>query len=466
MKRINHIFTFSLISLLTLLPVLTSCSGEENNIIVNPDEVPFAPNLEPVQSRAYNLDNQMLNLGFAVSAFCPEDDPGQNGILSVHCEDQNVTRQADGLFRSDGCRWPGNAGGKIGSLKFFAFHPTRSEMMRRAGVGDECFIYKNATVKEGGGINYDYRLTRFRVAPDISRQVDFITSIGEGNKTDHIYSGIQLDFEHQLCGVVIGVWGNSTLYDVEIAGVRVGGTYVEADFSLSALTGNDPGEGNTIGQWIINEQSRKGYVDYVFDSGDKVVRVNTTTGEHTSREDAAPIMGNGGMAMLIPAKHAKWNHTADKTNEQGGMYFCSLIRMTRHDGDRHVIFPSTDPASLDHLVFLSVSKSDGTVMKRLDKNGNIYGTLTRYNIPDTEELHVYGWAAAPVNVDWKPGFTYSYVLNYSTGVGVHDPADPNPASPIIDYTGVEVSTTDTWGDEYILNAGWGKWPHTHDEWWQ
>ncbi len=436
MKRINLISAATAIALLPL--ICWSCNGDDtdNGLVVDDNLISFVADLPGVSSRAtHDPVAEIAKAGFTVSAFRTED---EDGPLEPHFQDEIVTRQVDGIFRSNGCVWASNEKNK-GHLKFFAFHPSRVEMMGRAGVGEDHYVYTNATTKSNGRINYDYRLTKFRIAPDISRQVDFVIATGEGNKTDNLYNVIPLTFEHQLSGVEISVWGASDLYDIEVAGVRIGGTIVEADFSLSDTIDNAPAGENTIGKWYINSSPTLGYVDYVFTTDDKVVCINASN--HNTKELAASIMGNGGKAMLIPYKHDKWNYVTDRTNSNGGMYFSALIRMTERAGDQHRIFPSTDPQSQDHIVYLSVRKSDGTVMERLDKNGNVYGTGNKYNVPADEEVRHYGWAAVPVNVEWKAGYTYSYVLDYTNGVGVYDPASGNPASTIINWGGVEVTTT-------------------------
>ncbi len=458
MKRINHIYT--LIALHALLPliVLTSCGNEDDTqLLVVGDQIPFVAGLPGVSSRSiYDVNSEILSGGITISAFRTE---GADGFLSPHFQGELVTLKSDGAFRSDRCKWPiiqgentNNQGEKItGELKFFAFHPSRSVMEARAGVGDECFVFSNATVKADGKINYDYRLTKFRVIPDISEQVDFVTAISTGNKIDHLYSGVKLAFEHQLCAVQVGVWGGATLYDIEIAGVRIGGTYVEADFCLSTGVDNQSRADNTVGSWIFTPESLHGYVDYVFNTGDKVVGINAN--EHNTKESFASIMGNGGNAMVIPAKHDKWDYINDSKNSGNGMYFSVLMRMRVREGDRHIVYPSVDPQSQPYLVFLVVRKSDGMVMKRLSAS-----EYNNYTAPDGQEKRAYGWAAVPVNVDWKPGYVYSYVLDYSKAVGLHDPIDSNPATPIIGYDGVEIGIINTsqWaGGEVIKYGGWG-----------
>ncbi len=449
----------SLFALLLLAIVLPSCSEDvwnDNGLSAGGEEISFTAAFPGVESRSdYDVDKQLLANGFTVSAFWTESIPPAGNILPLHFEDQTVKRQVDGIFRSNKCRWPRNTGDMIGHLKFFAFHPSRDTMMQRAAVGKECFIYSNQTTKNASGITYDYRLTKFRVAPDISRQVDFVTATGEGNKTTDLYRDIKIQFEHQLSGVEIGVWGGASLYDIEVAGVRIGEIVIEADFGLSALPTNQGTEGNTMGEWYIPDKPLKGYVDYVFTPGDKIVRINTN--EHNTKEKAVSIMGNGGKAMMIPQKQEMWDHYADKATAPKGMYFSALVRITQHDGDHHRVYPSTDPESQDYIVYLSVRKEDGEVMKRLDKYGNVYGTTEKYDIPDTEELRHYGWAAAPATVDWKPGYTYRYVLDYTNGVGVHDPYDLNPGGPMIDWGGVTVTTTTgEWNSGGVISEGsWG-----------
>ncbi len=301
MKRFYHIFSLSLLSLL----FLPSCAGveEDNGLVADGDQISFHAGFPGVTTSrtTYDISAKLLSDGFSVTAFCPEDDPIAGGILDYHCKGVIVNRRDDYVFRSDECKWPSNAKKKHGSLKFFAYHPSIDSMRTRAGVGNQYFAHYNGSKKDASGVSYDYRLTKFRVAPDISKQVDFVTSIGEGNKTDNLYSGVELYFEHQLSGVEISAWGGSSLYDIEVAGVRIGGIVVEADFSLSTVAEN-PGDDNTFGQWIITSQSPRGYVDYVFAPGNNVVKINSS--EHNTKATAVSIMGRGGKAMVIPQKQA------------------------------------------------------------------------------------------------------------------------------------------------------------------
>ena len=53
-----------------------------------------------------------------------------------------------------------------------------------------------------------------------------------------------------------------------------------------------------------------------------------------------------------------------------------------------------------------------------------------YEATDGEEIKEFGWATVPVDADWAAGKRYVYTLNYSEGIGLHDPDDPEPGKPI------------------------------------
>lgn len=76
-------------------------------------------------------------------------------------------------------------------------------------------------------------------------------------------------------------------------------------------------------------------------------------------------------------------------------------------------------------------------------------------MPDTEEVRNYGWAAVPIQANWKAGCTYTYTLDYSNGVGVEDPADPYSGEWIIFKTDVEVAEESGETDSIVTNFSEG-----------
>ena len=256
--------------------------------------------------------------------------------------------------------------------------------------------------------------------------------------------------------VALRAWGTNASYNVEIAGVRIGCPVIEGTFSFSAVPDASEEGDNSVGGWILGESPERNCVEYIFrESGDVVIPIDGHS--NNSENTASSIMGNGGWSMVIPYNHKAWNHHDDAPNTLKGMYFSVLLRITDKSGIR--LYPYPGYSALDDsdeqkmtVIYLAVEKASGRVMKRLYKSGNRYYTDTDfiagsgYVLPATQEIREYGWAALPIATDWKAGYEYTYLLDYSKGVGVHDPDDPNPGTPILNEVTVSTTTKDLWKD--------------------
>ena len=134
------------------------------------------------------------------------------------------------------------------------------------------------------------------------------------------------------------------------------------------------------------------------------------------------------------------------------MYISVLLRVvdaTPTDGKGQQQYPDDGSDALDlPKVYLAVDKATGkTVITRLYKNDNGYFTdqafTSPYSLTDNEDVKEFGWAALPVTGEWKSGHIYTYTLDYTSGVGLHDPESPEAGKPIIsDKIGVSVSVKD------------------------
>ena len=138
------------------------------------------------------------------------------------------------------------------------------------------------------------------------------------------------------------------------------------------------------------------------------------------------------------------------------MYISVLLRVvdaTPTDGEGQQQYPFThniDGSDALNIpkVYLAVDKLTGkTVSSRLYKNGDDYFTdetfTSAYTLTADEEVKEFGWAALPVTGEWEPGYVYTYTLDYTSGVGLHDPDNPDAGKPIIsDKVGVSVSVKD------------------------
>lgn len=437
--------------------MLPSCSQDDApDRLAADDLISFQVSVPGVSSRAAEKDVLgALASGFDVTAFCLEDETSvsPDGTLREYFIEQRVTRDVDGIFRSELCRWPGNKDEKEGSLKFFAFYPSREELRQSVDEGETSTRFSLANYSSASA--FDYRLENFKINKDIARHVDFVTASADGSKTENLYSGVNLNFQHQMTRVGLRAWGASSIYNVEIAGVRIGRPVVEGTFNLAAEPETLETGDNSIGAWVLAASPARDCVEYIFrESGDVVIPVDGRS--NTSEKTASSIMGNGGWSMVIPFTHTAWNHREDGPNTSDGMYFSVLLRVTDKSGIR--LYPYPGDTSLDDsaegkmtVIYMAVEKQTGRVMKRLYKSGSRYfsdaalSAGSEYVLPATQDVREYGWAALPVATDWKAGYEYTYMLDYSKGVGLHDPDDPYPGTPILNE--VSVSTTvEKWVD--------------------
>lgn len=343
-------------------------------------------------------------------------------------------RADDGRFLSsdeDDCRWPDAEH----TLHFFAYYPAVDTMRKAFPQG--FFNLVNESKRTEETYNISYKLNNFRVAKDIADQADFVTAYTSGTLTKDAEQGLKLDFKHQLARIELSAWSGSEKYDFEIAGVRIGNPMVEADFDFTALM---PGSDKTS-PWIYKDGPAP--VEHIFGQGEKVVSLSYTSGKYTSSEDATSIMGTAGPAMVLPMTERieAWEGKNDPFISQESystdkMYFSVLLRVKNVENGG-VAYPYPNDRDGMKVVYLAVD-NDGKVTRRLYKKGSNYYTSeamseeTLFTPADTDNIYGFGWAALPVPAKWEAGKIYAYKLNYSDGIGWHDPSDPKPGEPIIE----------------------------------
>lgn len=406
--------------------VASACSQEDvdrNSYREQGGRIEFNASLPEVTTRATELKAANLN-DIEVSAFTVGD-PSETPYFVNKTFGKNDNT---GKFVSydPQCIWPNNND----LLRFAAFAPTCADM--QAAGGDV--------------ISTGAKFTSFNVAQDIASQFDFVTAIATGKLLDNEETGITLKFQHQLSRILLKAWGNSSSYDLEIAGVRVGGIGTGGNFNFTAQEeASDPTQ---AGIW---ESVTKGYVEYIFSDGDAIVTIDKTQGSPVSVDKAVSIMGSkiGGengydnSAMIVPSTNAEWDYkenAANGENHSDGMYFSVLVRVTDttpYDTNGSIVYPYGGTEYNEEKIYLAVAKTDGkTVKERLYKQGDDYFTnaepTVAYDFAATDtEVKAFGWAALPVSDNLKPGRIYTYTLNYSNGVGLRDPHDTHPGDPVI-----------------------------------
>lgn len=448
----NKINIYSLLLSFAAL-LLFSCSQEDMpgaGGVVDDSRIVFFVSLPAAESRAANTTvASNLNDGFYVSALCPEDNVSSGNVLNEFLSEQFATPLEEmpgyfGMFdeeSSELCVWPSSRHSKQGQLKFFAFYPSREVLRQNAEAESGDFSLINRSTKNGATVTYDYRIEKFKINKEIANHIDFVTATAEGSKNANSATGLRLDFEHQLSRITLKAWGD-TPNDIEIAGVRLGSVITESDFNFAKKPANlANGDATVNGDWIAPKV--KGCVEYIFREGDTVVKIGN--GNHTKVAQATSIMGNGEWATVIPADNTGWNHIANDK----GLYFSVLLRVKEDDESHTLVYPYVIGGSFNselstdvmNVIFLSIDSKTGKVMKRVyrNKDNRKYyidpGYTTEYIAPQGEEIRNYGWAAVPlspkITYRWKPGYQYTYILDYSEGVGVHAPDEVFPGKPII-----------------------------------
>lgn len=420
-----------------------SCSRE----VAEPDvydwgdgKIYFKTTLSDVAySRAHDMTLDRLE-SFQVTCFNTADRyKDQAGFLSPYFENATFIRKENsgtGTFVSSPAEEPHDWPANNGLLRFFAFSPSIAVM------GDGSFI--NTTVGNGSSASVGYRLGDIRINPDISRQFDLVTAEASGERWKDFTGGVELAFSHQFCQVELRAWGAGSGYDFEIAGVRIGNPVVEGTFVFA----DDESPANA-GKWANSDNAAKDKVEYLYRSvkpsssgdpsatGDRTYRINGS--EHYTSESAASIMGLGGCAMVVPTVNSRWEGSADPNigsnpYNTDRMYFSVLLRAT--DTSTGVLlypYPG-NPYGLT-VIYYAVDPS-GTIIYRLYPGETERDFFTDPDLKNPfvasegMEIKDFGWAAVPVDADWSPGKKYIYTLNYSEGIGLHDPADPEPGKPI------------------------------------
>lgn len=427
---------------LTFLLTLTSCVQE------GPEGAGFEGEGKKIYFRSYIPSVTQTRAGVItkdnltecqVTGFNPDDknliDP-ETGKMTPYFSDYRFEKDGEGYFVPRGeesCIWPDSKS----KLHFFAYHPSAETMQKIIDKGKFNLTDQSKKADDGTYV-LDYRLESFQVAPDIADQVDFIAAYANGTGQDNGDSGIKLDFSHRLARIELSAWGASDKYDFEIAGVRIGNAVTQGDFCFSSvLSSSEKTDG-----WI-NTEDRQAPVEHIFSEGESIVLLSNESGSHASVENAASIMGTAGPAMVIPMaeKIEAWEGKGDPNTEvlpysTKKLYFSVLLRVTNQGGET-VVYPYPNDRDNIPVVYLAIG-NEGKVLRRIYLidgdyyTSNVKNEDLKYIPNETEEVHGYSWAALPVGAKWEAGKIYTYKLNYTTGIGWQDPADPNPGEPIIE----------------------------------
>lgn len=424
-----------------LLLAFFSCSTDEvadKGFVGYDNQITFRPVI--TGTRAQELTTSNLT-EFLVTAFNPSDKSlvGASGALSPYFSSE-LYEQIEGtsdfanLTHPEYC-WPDHDE----TLTFIAFSHSPKQLRERCRLSSEDFFeLQNSSKVINGNASLGYKMAKFRVPADIARQFDFVTAQAQAKQSK---SSVELAFKHQLSQIVVKVCGHNQDFGIEIAGVCIGQPVEEATLDFN------PSGGYAV--WDFPEHTAKGRVSYTYCSGDFIKTL--AAGQEVKEADAFSIMGNGGPAMVIPTKNKQWHGTEDPRLEieDETMYLSVLMRVI--DKDNELLFPYIDEDVSFTVVHLAVDNAGKVISAPLyfnSANGRYYddaGMTTPFNLPSDATIRHYGWAAVPVDASWLPGKRYVYTLDYTSGIGIQDPVDPDPGIPIIVKSSIDWGVTvDDW----------------------
>lgn len=428
---------------LTVILTLPSCVQEvpkESGLTGNGSRIFFRSYLPTVtRTRSEVVSNENLT-ECRVTCINPNDTTlidRETGEMTPYFSDICFEKDDEGRFLAEesDAVWPATKGG----IHFFAYYPAAATM--RDAIDKEKFNLANYSKTTDSAPVIDYRLESFQVAPDIADHVDFIAAYSNGTQQANGSSGIELNFSHRLARIELMAWSESIRYGIEIAGVRIGNAITQGDFSFSSLI-SSPGQPDS---WL-NTVGHQSVVEHIFSEGETIVQLSRIAGSHTDKEHAASIMGAAGPAMVIPMAERieAWGGKEDKDTDK--LYFSVLLRVMNVADEE--VYPYPKNSVNIPITYLAV-RNDGTVIRRVYKiNGDYYTAPDeqedlRYVQTDSEEIRGFCWAALPVAAKWEPGKIYTYKLNYTNGIGLHDPSDPIPGEPIFsDNVMIDVTVED------------------------
>lgn len=182
------------------------------------------------------------------------------------------------------------------------------------GSSLDFYAWSPSADKLGGTLTItpdEQKLTGFTCNPDISEQVDFISSTGSGNKQTSS-AGMELSFTHNMSQIEVKTRSANTGYVYKIIGARIGNIQSSGDFDFSTGTWSNV---NTKTTYTIEYDNAR-----------------------TIDELSVSLMKtNGDNAMLIPQDITPWDPENDPTNTEKGAYIAVKARITTTTG--RIIYP-------------------------------------------------------------------------------------------------------------------------------
>ena len=259
----------------------------------------------------------------------------------------------------------------------------------------------------------------FTPAEDIADQLDFISAIKVTNKAASS-NGVVLEFKHQLSQVEVQAKNTNKGYSVKVQAVRINNVFASGDFDFTAPVTN----------WSVDDAITSYEVAY----SDTYVKLANA---------AVTLMGDSGNAMLIPQSRLAWGPEQDPAEEPSEINEHVEGDIPEGEGTPDEGGEPEDGDDVEETPAAPITATDGVYIAFQIQVESSTGS----RIFPVESAGDWGWVAVPVEINWLGGYKYTYVCDFSEGLGVIAPEqnpddDPdNPYNPGDNTVGGEVNVS-------------------------
>ena len=267
----------------------------------------------------------------------------------------------------------------------------------------------------------------------IANQKDVLVAYNEGVASS-FDNGVPMLFRHVLSQIVI----KADNADADIRQIQVGGVRIHNVGNTNTLTLPTSETTADKFKWYDATSAADGYKPWA-------ANPSTQASKYTYYKGTAPAAN-----AVYNDTYITLNGSAQEITFGGAAL---LLPQTKAAAD--LTAASVTGAYIDVLVKVQLAGSDAT--GKSDTEKAIYPKI---NVNTTGEVltdQQFAWVAVPVDIDWQPGYKYTYILHFSKdGIGKVSPDDeggdpdpgPQPGEEIVDnavplYFTV---TIDEWND--------------------
>ena len=285
----------------------------------------------------------------------------------------------------------------------------------------------------------DINQSGYTVKNTVADQEDIIVAYNEGAAADFT-AGVPMNFQHVLSQIIIQAKNkDAATFKVEVAGVKLYNVANVGNLTLPTVKTASPFDWTTYPTVWTNVSSTE---NNTYTTG---ATTATATPVATLTTVAADITSGEGPMLLMPQQltAATSEGLADNTNTGSktvtGTYLAVLIRATdisttvpeldkdgkylKSDGSGTIDFDAHQEtgATGDFDTYTaskldaSAGTYDGTAIKMINE---VKFPREGYGNNSTQ----FAYVCVPIDTEWKPGYKYTYTLNFSKdGIGKIDP---------------------------------------------